>query len=448
MEDLRRELIYRPLVLAALALVVGLSAPLHPANLLFLLPLLIARRPWPVALAFVLGLALAPRPTPLLPSARWIDAEATVLSVPAQGPYGPTADVLAQGRRWRATFPPGLSPVRGEVWQVRGIAKPLGEASEGQRLRGIEGRLDPRDLRKVADAPLPWRVADAWRRGYAAFLGRTLSPDAARWLGAFAFRIDDLDEAERDALTRTGTVHLVAASGLHVAALGLVLMGLGSAFGVRRSATLAATFAALALYAMATGLHLPTVRACLAFAVGSSAYLVRREPDGLSALALAALVYLPFDPAAVYGLGFQLSTVVVGFLVLWPRRDLEAVRTAGAWFRERVWEGAAVSLIAAFAAAPITALHEGSVALLSVPANVVAVPPVLAAMTLSLVSHPLHAGWAMPFVGGLVGFAKASVEIFDRFPFATLALPPFSPYLLVPFYGIWIAFWRPRARRV
>ena len=447
MEDLRRELAFRPLVLAALALIVGLSAPLHPSNLVFLLLLLVARRPVPVALAFVLGLVLAPRPAPILPSARWVDAEATVLSVPAQTPYGLSADVSAEGHRWRTTFPPGLPVVRGEIWRVRGLAKPLGEASEGQRLRGSEGKLTPRSLRKIADGPLPWRLADGWRRDYAGFLKRTLPPDAARWLGAFAFRIDDLDDAERDALTRTGTVHLVAASGLHVAALGLVLMTLGSAFGAPRSATLAVTFGALVLYAMATGLHLPTVRACLAFAVGSSAYLVRREPDGASALALAALVYLPFDPAAVYGLGFQLSTVVVGFLVLWPRRDPEPTRTVGAWLRERAWEAAAVSTVAALAAAPITALHEGSVALLSVPANVVAVPPVLAAMTLSLVLHPLGAGWAMPFVGGLVGFAKAAVEIFDRFPYATLPSPPFSPYLLVPFYAGWIVFWRPRARR-
>ncbi len=52
MEELRRELEHRPLVLAAIAFCVGLSAALHPLNLIFLLPLLIARRPALVALAF------------------------------------------------------------------------------------------------------------------------------------------------------------------------------------------------------------------------------------------------------------------------------------------------------------------------------------------------------------------------------------------------------------
>ena len=446
MEDARRELAHRPLVLAAAGLCVGLTAVLHPLNLVLLLPLLWARRPSAVALAFVLGLALAPRPAPVLPSARWVEGAATVLSVPAEASYGLSADVRIDGHRWGAVFPKEAVVVRGDIWRLAGVAKPLGEASEGARLRGVEGRLLPRSLTRLAEGPLPWRLADGWRRGYVAFVDRTLPRDAARWLAAFAFRADALDDEERDALTRTGTVHLVAASGLHVAALGLLGVALGSLLGAPRAATLGVVLGALVLYAMATGLHLPTVRAALAFAVGSAAYLVRREPDGPSALALAVLAYLPFDPASVYGVGFQLSTVVVGMLVLWPRREAPPARTAGAWLRGHAHDLIAVSLVAALASAPLVALREGGLALLSVPANVVAVPPVLAAIVLSLTLHPLRAAWAMPLVGGLVLFAKGAIEWADALPGGVLPFPSFSPYLLLLWYGPWIAFWRPRAR--
>ena len=446
MEDLRRELAHRPLVLMAVALCVGLTAVLHPLNLAFLAPLLVARRPVPVALVLLLGLTLAPRPAPILPGARWVDGSATVLGVPSETPYGLAADVDVDRHRWRTSFPGDAAVSRGEVWAVKGLAKPLGEAGEGLRLRGIEGRLTPRSLVKRANGPLVWRLADGWRRSYSAFVRSSLDPGAARWLEAFAFRIDSLDDEERDALTRTGTVHLVAASGVHVAALGVILMAVGGLIGAPRSATLGVVFAVLALYAMATGLHLPTVRAALAFAVGSSAYLVRREPDGLSALALATLVYLPFDPAAVYGVGFQLSTAVVGMLVLWPRREGPPARTALVHLREKAYELGAVSLIASLASAPLVALHEGEIALLSVPANLVAVPPVVAALALSLALHPLRAGWAMPLVGGLVLFAQSAIGWFDALPRAVVPVGPFWPYLLAPFYGAWIAFWRPRAR--
>ncbi len=445
MEELRRELAHRPLVLAALALCVGLTVVLHPLSLLGLPALLLVRRPWPVALAFVLGLTLAPHPVESLRASEWVRGPATVLSVPYEAPEGLLADVAMQGRRFRARFPREALVSRGDVWRLEGSAKPLSEAAEPLALKGIEGKLTPEAFEKVEDGPLAWRLADGWRRGFAHFVRRSLAPDDARWLLGFAIRSADFDEAEREGLVDTGTVHLIAASGLHVAILGTVVMALGGLFGAPRAAILGVTAAIVVLYAMATGLHLPTVRAAVALVVGSSAYMLRREPDGLSALALAVLLYLPFDPAQVYGIGFQLSTTVVGMLVLWPRRDAEPPRTALRFFLAHGRDLVAVSLVAALAAEPILAAREGQISLLTVPTNLLAVPPAMAAVALSLVAHPLKAGWMMPWVGGLVACARSVIVGAGALP-GQVGVPPFSPYLLVPFYVAWIGFWRPRAR--
>ncbi|RYG20748.1 ComEC/Rec2 family competence protein [bacterium] len=446
MEELRRELYHRPLVLAAVALCVGLTALLHPINLIFLLPLLVARRPVPVALAFLVGLTLAPRPVALLSEPCWINGRVTILSVPYHVEGGQAADVQTGKLKLRALFPNDATVSRGEVWQVQGKATPLGEAAEGLALKGIEGRLKPVTMTKLEDGPWPWRLADHWRRGFETFVQNNLPEREARWLDAFAFRVYALDDSEMEVLKDTGTIHLIAASGIHVASLAMLGMALGSLFGAPRRWVLGAVFLILALYAMATGLHLPTIRAVLAFAVGSSAYLVQREPDGLSALALAVLAYLPFDPSAVYGLGFQLSITVVGFLVMWPRRHEEPVRTTTAWFRHHGRDLVAVSLIAALAAEPILALHEGKVTLLTVPANVLAVPPAMLSILLTFLSQGLHLGWAMPLVGGLVAVTRETIEWAGIVPGMVLHVTPFSPYWLVPFYALWIAFWRPRAR--
>ena len=447
MDDARRELAGRPLVLAAVALVVGLTAPLHPLNVLFLGLLILARRPLPVALAFVLGLVLSPRPVAVLAGPEWVRGPAVVLDVPVEAKEGLRATVEVGGKRLRAIFPSRTPMSKGEVWNVEGKAKPLSEAGDGYRLRGVNGSLAPVEIAKLADGPWPWRVADGWRRSYEGFVRASLPPEPARWLGAFAFRLQGLEDDEIDALKSTGTIHLIAASGLHVGALGLVGMLLGTALGLPRSATLGLVFALLVLFTMATGLHLPTLRAALAFAAGSSAYLVRRDPDGLSAIALAVLAYLPFDPAAVYDLGFQLSVTVVGLLVLWPRRGAaEPARTVPALFRERVRDLLAVSLIAGLAAEPILAQRNGEITLLTLPANALAVPPVMAAVLASFVLHPLHAGWAMPLVGGLATFAGRAILLAGSVPGTVLHVPPFSPYGLTLVYLPWIAFWRPRAR--
>lgn len=447
MEQVRREMAHRPLLLAAVALCIGLTAVQHPANLLFLLPLLWPSRPTPVAVAFLLGLTLAPRQAPLLIWPLWLDGKAAVQSVPAESREGLAVDVLLNGHRWRAVFPRNTSMSRGEIWLVRGRAKPLSEVSDPLRMKGIEGKVKPVAFAKLADGPWPWRAADGWKRSYVLFAHRTLPEREARWLTGFAFRSADFDEEERDALVDTGTVHLIAASGLHVAALGGLVLAIGLMVGAPRAAVLAVAFGFVAAYAMATGLHMPTIRAALAFTVASSAYLFRREPDGLSALALAVLVYLPFDPAQVYGIGFQLSTAVVGMLVLWPRHHGgEPVRTAVGWFSYHLRDLVAVSLVAALAAEPILALHEGKIALFTIPANVVAVPLVMPAILLASILHPLGAGWAMPAVGGLVALARRTIEWAGGLTGTVWNVPPFSPYLLAVWFGVWIWFWRPRAR--
>lgn len=446
MEDLRRELGHRPLVLAAVALCVGLSAVLHPVNLLFLLPLLIARRPVPVALSFLLGLALAPRPAAILERPIWVNGPATVVGVPFRSHGGLAADVVVEGHKLRALLLPETIISKGEIWALTGEAMPLSEASEALAWKGIEGRLKPASATKQADGPWIWRAADGWRRSFEAFSQATLPAEPARWLNAFAFRIYALEDDEMEALKGTGTIHLIAASGLHVAALGSFGLGLGRFLGVPRQWILGFLTLLVVFYALATGLHLPTVRAAIAFLVGSSAYLVRREPDGLSALALAVLAYLPFDPAAVFEIGFQLSITVVGFFVLWPKRHGEPAKTAVEWFREKGKELIGASMVATLASAPLLARYEGVFSPLSLPANLIAIPPVLVAVFSGLLFHALHAGWAMPVVGGLVSAAVGVIEWAQRMPGFTLQVPPFSPYLLLVVYVPWLAFWRPRAR--
>lgn len=446
MEDLRRELHHRPLVLCAAALCVGLSAVTHPANLLFLLPLLWPQRPLEIALAFVLGLVLAPHPTPLLEGPTWVSGEATIVSVPVEETNSTTAFVELDGHRWQASFLPDTVVVRGERWQLKGLAKPLDERVDRLRLRGVEGSLYPDFFRRLSPAPWPWRLASGWRRSYVDFVRQTLPGDLGRWLTAFAFRTSDLDHKALEALAFTGTIHLAAASGLHVLALGGMLLALGRSLGAPRSASLAIAIVVLLLYAMATGLHLPTLRAVLAFGVGGSAYLLRREADGLSALALAILAYLPFDPPAVFEVGFQLSVTVVGFLVLWPRREVAPARTFLGWLTLEIRSLTSVALIATFASAPLIAVHLGTFSVLTLPANVLAVPPALGAIVLSFPLSLLHAGWAMAPVAGLIAIAKAIIEWVGGFSALIVTVPTFTSYLLVPFYALWAWFWRPRAR--
>jgi len=91
---------------------------------------------------------------------------------------------------------------------------------------------------------------------------------------------------------------------------------------------------ALFFYAAAAGFHAPMLRSVTMVLVASFAYALRREPDALSALALAGVINLLVEPEAVSSLGFQLSYVAVAALLMFGGsmpsfRELGLLRRVG-----------------------------------------------------------------------------------------------------------------------
>jgi len=134
-----------------------------------------------------------------------------------------------------------------------------------------------------------------------------------------------MTSSEWDVLTRTGTIHLVAISGLHI---GLVA---GFAFFLMRflvsrcqfimqrmpvqfPAAIAAMLAAL-VYALLAGFTIPTQRAFLMVCVVMVSLLQRRTIASSYVLAFSLLIILLFDPMSVLDIGFWLSFGAVAIIL-------------------------------------------------------------------------------------------------------------------------------------
>ncbi|MCC5805586.1 MAG: ComEC/Rec2 family competence protein [Opitutales bacterium] len=120
----------------------------------------------------------------------------------------------------------------------------------------------------------------------------------------------------RTAFVRTGTMHLFAVSGLHVAAVALTLV---LALQLMRAPPRAAAVTGLTLlfgYVLAVGAPPSAVRAfsMVAFYWAANAFLRQREP--LAALVASAVAVLLWDPRQLFAVGFQLSYAVVGSILL------------------------------------------------------------------------------------------------------------------------------------
>ena len=127
-------------------------------------------------------------------------------------------------------------------------------------------------------------------------------------------------------LRQTGTLHLIAISGLHISLVaGIVfflarwLWALPAVIVLRLPAPMFGAICALlagAAYAALAGFVIPTQRALIMLAVAMSGVLLRRRFPPSRLLAAAGLTVLFYDPLAVMAAGFWLSFAAVAVIVL------------------------------------------------------------------------------------------------------------------------------------
>jgi competence protein ComEC len=165
--------------------------------------------------------------------------------------------------------------------------------------------------------------ANQARLKMSAVASRSLSPLNQQVLQAMLFGVD-LDEAGAagevlEDLRRTGTVHLLSVSGLHV---GFVVAGLTVLLGwlkIPRAGRIPLIITGVWFYILMTGMEAPVLRSGLMLLLYISAELAGAKDDGLNRLSLAALVLLAINPYNLFEVGFQLSfAATAGVLGLYP----------------------------------------------------------------------------------------------------------------------------------
>jgi competence protein ComEC len=130
-------------------------------------------------------------------------------------------------------------------------------------------------------------------------------------------------------------------------------------------------------------------------AAGVIAALASRPRSRWYALLLAACVTLAIDPRASSDVGWQLSFAAVLGILLWSRRIAGLLGGQPGSVRAALAEGAAMTLSATVATAPLMAHHFGAISLTSVPANLVALPAEAPVMWLGMLSAALgQLSWA------------------------------------------------------
>lgn len=343
----------------------------------------------------------------------------------------------------------GTYEMRGRLYLPRPPANPGGFDAQEYSLRlGRVARFDAANFRCVGDSGAEWwgsclEAAERCRQWISAQLTKDLEndPETAAVIRAMALGVSaEADDEIEDAFRNSGTLHVFAVSGLHVALLGVIALGLLRQLGVRRGLSLALMLLAVFAYAFITGWRPSAARAAFMVAVFTCATFGDRESSLQNSLGAAALLLLGTDPHQLFMPGFQLS-----FGVLWlsslgstpllklllPYTGLDpflppelASRWQLTWSACRRWVAVtfSVSLAAWVASLPFILGHFQSVTPVAVIANCVLVPLsflCLTATCLSLCAAVVHATGVQVLFNN-VNWAMASAMIASAAWFANL----------------------------
>lgn len=284
-----------------------------------------------------------------------------------------------------------------------------------------------RELR--APSPTDWRLLEPddraeppWSDRFQAWARETLGRGAPHeddelrllWAMTLGWKAALVDEVEEPFL-RSGTMHVFAISGLHVALIANVLVQALRLMLIPRFMAGLVALPSIWLYVAATGWQPSAVRSAVMSTIVIASWMVARPVDVLNSLATAAFAVLAWDPCQLFQAGFQLSFAVVasiGLLVpqfedrlraVWaidpflPEDAIPPWRRATDRIVRRLGADLSVSVAAWIGSVPLSACHFHLLTPSGLIANLFVVPLSSFALASSLAS--LACGHWLPWIG-------------------------------------------------
>jgi len=274
-----------------------------------------------------------------------------------------------------------------------------------------------------------------------------------------AFVLGDPDPQMADVertFVRTGMVHYLSVSGLHVALIGAMVVFACRLMRMRPRISLAAGLAVVLLYGLVALPTWPGWRSILMCAAAVAALWNRRQPDSLQLFAVAIAAILLIHPADLHNGGFQISfAAVLGLLLFgnlapqsfwtwWQGPDAVTLQSARSrsWLWRRVVSILTAGLIAWLMTMPLVIYHYGQLSAWSVPASLILLPMTILALTagvlkilLTLCWPSAAHFWAILCTAPILAMRQI-VEWLEKVPGAAIPTAIAPVWMLVVYYAV------------
>ena len=234
-----------------------------------------------------------------------------------------------------------------------------------------------------------------------------------------------LDPDQKQIFIKAGVMHIMAVSGLHAVVLSVFIFNL-LFFMKKRFNPLRILITVLLLwgFAFVTGLTPSVLRATLMFSFLQAGNLMKRNVSSLNSVLASAVILLVMRPSVIFDAGFLLSYSSVIFIICFYRNLYLKLRLK-TWIADKLWQSAAVTIIAQAGTLPLTVSLFNRFPTWFILTNIVIVPlsslliiiGCLVPLTypLKFISQPLAS-----LLSFLTGFTELLTEKASSLPFSTI----------------------------
>ena len=287
------------------------------------------------------------------------------------------------------------------------------------------------------------------RNGLLASIAPATDPARALIAGVVCGRSAELRaQPAGDWFSVTGTAHLIAVSGSHLAIVGFVIEGVLQKTRCSRGLQRAILAITLVGYAAFTGASPSAVRACCMVFVTLVVNGAGRRRHGLSALFVTMSIFVLLRPTVLFEMGFQLSCASVFAILCFCPYATYALGELGV--PTGIASMLSVTLCSQLATLPITIPAFGTFSLIAPLANAVIGPVVSVLLAVSIVLVPFSLvaplqAWALvvPMIS-----ARCTLffeQLFAAVPGASVSVPPDTVWIyVVPLALLVLLVWWPR----
>jgi len=293
------------------------------------------------------------------------------------------------------------------VGKLRSLSPALNSAgfdfSQLMRQRGIRGSVfcsSPEAVQKLSSASWSWaqfviRPQQKLRRAVRSVYVRYLGENSAGIANALLLgERHALDDQVTMSFRRSGLMHLLSISGLHVGLIGWLCLLLGRLFNLSQRSLLLFLLAGITFCLIMAELRPPVLRAWLIGIVFIAGWAIQRNVGFLQSLSLAAGLILIVNPAWLFDRGTQLSFLamfaIYGLWQLLPglfpetlalddsREDTvsfaSTIRYLFRHSKKLFWQSFIISLAITVIAIPLLANSFGRLTLTGIPATIISMP--------------------------------------------------------------------------